>query len=181
MRPLPALSDAYLAATALGKTAAEAGAAAGFAVSLAGAAGFASAAFGAGAAAGGAGAAVVVVADAGVASALHSALRKSFHFLPSSVPADLAASYFALHSCIVSAWAGIETKSVANPDAAAMHTRFEPIFIWAISIPRKDHGTLILVIPKTVSTQRHTLRGKLFSSQTTIPFRIVHPQFTLRR
>ena len=44
-------------------------------------AGFASAAAGAGAGA----------AAAGVASAPHSALRKSFHFWPLSVPADLAA------------------------------------------------------------------------------------------
>lgn len=47
-----------------------------------------------------------VGAGAAAASPSHSAFRKSFHFIPPSVPADFAARYFVLHSCIVSACAG---------------------------------------------------------------------------
>src|SRR5271165_6501537 len=61
------------------------------------AAGLASAAFGAAGAAG----AAAGAAGAAAASAPHSALRKSFHFWPLSVPAVLAAWYLALHSCWV--------------------------------------------------------------------------------
>src|SRR5271166_1839364 len=85
MRPLPALSLAYFGSIAFGKIAGPAGSV-----------GAAGAAEGAGAAAG---------AAAVVASAAHWALRKSFHFWPFSVPASLAALYFALHSCMVSACA----------------------------------------------------------------------------
>src|ERR1700726_4674300 len=99
MRPLPALSLAYFASTAEGNTAlpvaigaAGAAAAAGF-----GAAAGLAAAVGAGAAAAGA------AAGAAAASAAHWALRKSFHFWPLSVPAVVAAWYFALHSCVVRA------------------------------------------------------------------------------
>ena len=42
------------------------------------------------------------------ASAPHSAFRKSFHFIPFSVPASFAALYLALHSFIVRAYA-VET------------------------------------------------------------------------
>src|SRR5689334_8089945 len=71
-----------------------------------------------GGAAGAAGAAVVA---AGVASAAHWLLRKSFHFWPFSVPASLAALYFALHSCMVSACAGALTANAAKPEIAAAH------------------------------------------------------------
>src|SRR5947199_156156 len=94
MRALPALSLAYFGSTADGKTAGPEGAAG----AAAGAASF-FASFGAA----GAGGAAAVGAAAGVASAPHWALRKSFHFWPPSVPADLAACYFALHSWLVRA------------------------------------------------------------------------------
>src|SRR5215472_348325 len=112
MRALPAVSLAYFGSTADGKMAlpvaagAGGGAASFFAV-VAGA--------GAGAAAG---------AAAGVASAPHWALRKSFHFWPFNVPADFAAWYFALHSCVVSAWAGAVAANAAKPDAATAHRNF---------------------------------------------------------
>src|SRR5271170_2590823 len=81
-RALPAESLAYFGSTALGNTALPT-------------------ATGAGAAAGGAGAAAAgAAAGAAVAVAPHSALRKSFHFSPLSVPAALAALYLALHSVI---------------------------------------------------------------------------------
>src|SRR6266566_3224180 len=96
MRPLPALSLAYFGSTADGNTAGPDGAAGAAAGSVSFFASF-GAAGAAGAAAG---------AAAGVASAPHCALRKSFHFWPLSVPAVLAAWYFALHSCAVSACAG---------------------------------------------------------------------------
>ena len=99
MRALPALSLEYFGETAFGNTALlgvvgateglAAVVAAGFAGSAGSAAGLVAAA---GAAAG--------VADASVP---HSALRKSFHFVPLSVPAVCAALYLALHSFIVSA------------------------------------------------------------------------------
>src|SRR6185369_139475 len=99
MRALPSLSLEYFGSTALGNTAGPAGAAGAaasffvsFLVSLA-------ASFGAA----GAGAAAV---GAGVASAPHCALRKSFHFWVPSVPSFLAAWYLALHSCEVRACAG---------------------------------------------------------------------------
>ena len=101
MRALPADSLEYFGETALGKTAlpiASAAVEAGLVVVAA--AGFAGA---------GDGAAVGLVTAAGVdagaadASELHSALRKSFHFMPLRVPAVCAALYLALHSCIVSA------------------------------------------------------------------------------
>ena len=60
-------------------------------------------------------------AAAGVASAAHSALRKSFHFWPFSVPASLAALYFALHSCMVSACAGALTANAAKLAPAIAH------------------------------------------------------------
>src|SRR5262249_9664637 len=44
-----------------------------------------------------------VAAGAAEAVGPHSALRKSFHFVPFNVPADCAALYFALHSFIVRA------------------------------------------------------------------------------
>jgi len=95
MRALPADSLEYFGDTAEGKTAlaagtgAVAGAATGFVAGVA-----------AGFAAGTGGAAGTGAADVSVA---HSAFRKSFHFMPLSVPAVWAALYLALHSCIVSA------------------------------------------------------------------------------
>src|SRR5947199_4927418 len=103
MRALPSLSLEYFESTAFGKIAGPdgaAGAVASFLASFGAAsflASFGAASFGAAAAAG---------AAAGVASALHCALRKSFHFWPASVPSFLAAWYLALHSCAVSACAG---------------------------------------------------------------------------
>src|SRR6516225_7226848 len=108
MRPLPGLSLAYFGSIAFGKTAGpagSAGAAEGAVLASFGAAG-------AGAAAGGA---------AGVASAAHSAFRKSFHVWPFSVPASLAALYFALHSCMVSACAGAVTANAAKLTPAIAH------------------------------------------------------------
>src|SRR5262245_46885163 len=101
MRALPSLSFEYLGETAVGKTAlpvaavaAAVGAVAG--VEAAGAASFLSAL----------GAAVVAAAGFAAASSEHSALRKSFHFIPLRVPAVCAALYLALHSCIEIACAG---------------------------------------------------------------------------
>src|SRR5689334_23826822 len=103
MRALPAVSLAYFGSTAFGNTALPigigAGAAAGGAASF-----FAAVAAGAGAGA----------AAAGAASAAHWALRKSFHFWPFSVPSFLAAWYFALHSCVVSAFAGAVAANAAK-------------------------------------------------------------------
>ena len=65
--------------------------------------------------------ATAVAAGAAAASAPHSALRKSFHFMPFTVPADCAALYLALHSCAVRAFAGAEQAkaiSAASPDSA---------------------------------------------------------------
>jgi hypothetical protein len=92
---LPALSLEYFGETAFGNTAlpGAAGATEGLpAVDVVGLGGDK----GVGAAAG---------ADVGVAVAFapHSALRKSFHFIPWSVPAVCASLYLALHSFIVSA------------------------------------------------------------------------------
>src|ERR1700744_5636344 len=105
MRALPAVSLEYFASTADGKVALPVAAGAG-----GGAASFFAAVVGAGAAGAAAGAA------AGGASAPHWGLRESFHFMPGRVPAVLAAWYFALHSCEVSAWAGI--ANAARPDTA---------------------------------------------------------------
>src|SRR5436305_8793983 len=100
-----------------------AGAAAGFG----GAAGFASAAFGAAGA----------VAGAAAASPPHSALRKSFHFWPPSVPALCAALYLALHSCIVSACAGIAANKV-KANAAIMHATFTRVII--VTLPEARYS-----------------------------------------
>src|SRR5712664_1627797 len=119
MRPLPAVSLEYFGSTADGYTAGptgRAGAAAG-----AGAASFfglAAVSFGA------AGAAAGVAAGAAAASAPHWALRKSFHFWPLSVPAVLAAWYFALHSCAVRACAGAVATNAAKPATAKVHNNF---------------------------------------------------------
>ena len=62
------------------------------------------------------------------AFAAHSVLRKSFHVLPASVPADFAAWYFTLHSFDVSAPAGevIKTASTLTKTAiaASSHVSF---------------------------------------------------------
>src|SRR6202161_3274740 len=100
MRALPAESLEYLELTALGNTA------------LPTATG---AAVGAGAGAG-AGADAVVGA---AASEPHCALRKSFHFMPLSEPASLAALYLALHSVIVSACAEEPCRATVARTAAA--------------------------------------------------------------
>src|SRR5207302_2529253 len=132
MRALPALSLAYFGSTADGYTAGPEGAA-GAAV---GAASF-FASFGA---AGAAGAAAVGAAGAaaGVASAPHCALRKSFHFWPLSVPAVLAAWYFALHSCAVSACAGEVATEAAKAAMAAAHNNL----VWLV-IPESPTGALL--------------------------------------
>ena len=88
--------------------------------------GLASAAFGAAGAA----------AGAAAASLPHCSLRKSFHFWPLSVPAVCAALYFALHSCIVSAWAGSAAK-MAKPDAAIVHTTFARVIIVVLPEAKK--------------------------------------------
>src|ERR1700750_2682298 len=106
-----------------------AGAAAGAASFFAclGSAGDAGAGGGAGGRAGGGGGAgaAAVGAAAGVASAPHWALRKSFHFMVPSEPSFLAAWYFALHSCEVSACAGALTISAAKPDTATAHNNID--------------------------------------------------------
>src|SRR5579871_648910 len=113
MRALPALSLEYFGSTADGNTAlpTEAGA-----IGAEGAS-FLAVVVGAGAA-GAAGAA------AGVASAPHWDLRKSFHFWLPNVPASLAALYFALHSCMVSAWLGVVAANAAKPATATAHNIF---------------------------------------------------------
>src|SRR5262252_8654379 len=102
MRALPAGSLEYFGATALGNTAL---------VAAAGVAGFA-------------GAVAAVPVDAGAApafaSAPHSALRKSFHFIPLAVPAAWAALYLALHSFMVSACVGDAIVAAAAIAAAQM-------------------------------------------------------------
>jgi hypothetical protein len=101
MRALPADSVEYFDETEFGKTAllgAEVGAAVGLAAVVAGLD-----------VAGAVGAGVDVGEAAGVAAGgtdavePHSALRKSFHFMPLRVPAVCAALYLALHSFIVNA------------------------------------------------------------------------------
>src|SRR5215469_2946441 len=68
----------------------------------------------------GAGAGAAAAIGAVVASDPHCALRKSFHFIPLRVPAALASLYFALHSCIESAWAvGAGTSAGAAAGAVA--------------------------------------------------------------
>jgi hypothetical protein len=52
------------------------------------------------------------------ALAPHSALRKSFHFIPCSVSAFCAASYLALHSFIDNAYAGGTPPKAAIPTPA---------------------------------------------------------------
>jgi hypothetical protein len=49
--------------------------------------------------------------------------------MPLRVLADLAAWYFALHSCEVSACAGAVAKTAANPDAATAHNNLALIVI----------------------------------------------------
>src|ERR1700733_14946176 len=116
MRALPALSLAYFGSTADGNTALPAG------IEGAGAAsGFFATSFGAGAGAGAA-------AGVAVASAPHSALRKSFHFWPLSVPADVASLYFALHSDMLNACAGMAANA-AKPDTATAHNNFARMVI----------------------------------------------------
>src|SRR5579864_3348820 len=100
MRALPAASFEYLESTALGNTALPAAAGAG-------------AGLGVGAAAG-----ADAVVGAAAASEPHWALRKSFHFMPLSVPASLAALYLALHSVIVSACAEVPCRAMAASTAA---------------------------------------------------------------
>src|SRR6185436_6358850 len=99
---------------------------------------FGAAGAGAGAAAVGAGAA------AGVASAPHWALRKSFHFWPASVPADLAAWYFALHSCAVRACAG-EVAIVVGSVTAIVSV---VLLAEAFGLPR---GVILSPAPKSVT------------------------------
>jgi hypothetical protein len=69
------------------------------------------------------------------ASPPHSALRKSFHFMPLRVPAALAAWYLALHSFAVRAYAGAGIDAVAKtatniPDAINK-TVFMAVISWA--------------------------------------------------
>src|ERR1700754_4966922 len=123
MRALPSVSLEYFGSTALGNTASPIGAAA---AGFGAAAGFASAAFGpAGAAAG-----------VAAASDPHSALRKSFHFWPLSVPAVCAALYFALHSCMVSACAGTPAN-IAKANAAIEPTAFARVIILVLLEAKK--------------------------------------------
>jgi hypothetical protein len=71
--------------------------------------------------------AVDVVLDAGAAAGVadavppHSALRKSFHFMPLSVPLAFASLYLALHSAIVRAFADVPCRTMAATTAAAQN------------------------------------------------------------
>src|SRR5215468_7259434 len=119
MRALPADSVEYFEETAPGNTAlptlpVEAGAAGFGAGAVLACFGAAAGAFAVGAGADGAGAAAGVEAGAADASAPHSALRKSFHFMLLSVPAVCAALYLALHSFMVSAAAGEAAPATAT-------------------------------------------------------------------
>src|SRR6266516_1306522 len=164
MRALPSLSLAYFGSTAFGNTAGPAGAA-GAAASLASffaglaAAGLASVVLGSAGAAG----AAAAGAAAGVASAPHCALRKSFHFWPLSVPAVLAAWYFALHSCAVSACAGEVATEAAKAAMAAAHNNL----VWLV-IPESPYGALlksrILTQPRGATTRRAPGCGKYSGS-----------------
>ena len=53
----------------------------------------------------------------------HSSFRNWFQVFPLSVPADFAALYFALHSCIVSAFTAVPPKKItaANCRAPNVH------------------------------------------------------------
>src|SRR5205085_3567927 len=73
-------------------------------------------------------AAVVVVAGVAAVSLPHCAFRKSFHFWLFNVPAVCAALYLALHSCMVSAAAGIAVR-IVKIDAASMSTPFSRVII----------------------------------------------------
>src|SRR6185437_13716193 len=92
MRALPADSLAYFGSTADGNTA--------LPVAIGAAAGGAAAVFGA-------------AAGVAAASVPHCALRKSVHFWPLRLPSALAALYFALHSDMLSAWAGETAANAA--------------------------------------------------------------------
>src|SRR5665213_3131863 len=74
------------------------------------------------------GGAAGAAAGVAVASAPHSALRKSFHFWPLSVPAVLASLYFALHSDMLKACAGM-VANAAKPDTATAHNNFARMVI----------------------------------------------------
>jgi hypothetical protein len=96
----------------------------------------------AGAAAGAAAtaAAGAAVAGAAAASAAHCALRKSFHFIPPSVPAALAALYLTLQSAIdmAEAWLGTNAlaetaKIAARPSNLKVFDIFYP-FLWPPAI-----------------------------------------------
>src|SRR3954453_6611990 len=130
MRAFPWVSLAYFGSTALGKTAGPA--AAGAAAGVAAAFGFASTAF----AAAGAAAGVAAV------SLPHSALRKSFHFWALSVPAVCAALYLALHSCMVSACAGIAANT-AQPDAAIIHNTFTRVLIVVLLLGKYSQSRIL--------------------------------------
>src|SRR5262245_51245926 len=128
MRALPSVSLEYFGLTAVGNTAGPAGAAS-FLASLA-TSFLASLAASFVASLGAAGAAAA--AGAGAASGPHWALRKSFHFWPPSVPAVLAAWYFALHSCEVSACAG---EVAAKPKPASAAAQNSLVCILIIGLP----------------------------------------------
>src|SRR5882757_1220495 len=158
MRALPAVSLEYFGFTADGNTAGPDGAAG----AAAGAASFL-ASFGAAGAGVAAGVAAGAAAGVAVASAPHWALRKSFHFWPLSVPAVLAAWYFALHSCAVRACAGADAVSMAKPDTAAAHSRANFVVV-ILFLPGNNVGAH----PKTQLAARkpalRRLRAKLSAS-----------------
>src|SRR5262245_23415870 len=49
----------------------------------------------------------------------HSSFRNWFQVFPLRVPADFAALYFALHSCIVSAFTAVPPKQITAANAVA--------------------------------------------------------------
>src|SRR5262249_28140432 len=59
----------------------------------------------------------------------HSVLRKSFHFIPWSVPACCAALYLAPHSFIVSACADGSPLSTAAPTRVMMQIKAQRLFM----------------------------------------------------
>jgi hypothetical protein len=117
MRALPADSLEYFGDTTVGN-AALLGAIAGLAAVVV--AGF----FSSGFAAVGVGANVVVA----LSSEPHSALRKSFYFMPLSVPAFSASLYLALHSFMVSACDG-PAKMIVPATASALNVKLPGVFM----------------------------------------------------
>ena len=79
---------------------------------------------------------------AALASGPHSAFRKSFHFIPLTVPAAWAALYLVLHSCIVRACTGRAIVAAATKAATQMVAdRISMVAsLFAVFSSREDHS-----------------------------------------